>query len=353
MPAETVGWDIGGAHVKAVAVGGDGRIEAVLQEPCPLWQGLKHLSKAVDKIQSGLRPGRAVLHALTMTGEMTDLFAGRDDGVERILAAMSDCLRDSNVLIFAGARGLLRPEKITAACYPAIASANWLASAEWTARTAGADGLFMDVGSTTTDILAIKGGRVCAQGSTDYERLCSRELVYTGIVRTPVMALAQTVSDRGREVGLTAEYFATMADVYRLTGDLNEAHDQTPTADGAGKTRAESARRLARMIGCDFNGRESARWRQLALALKEKQLASLEAGCRQVADLQAVNERLTLVGAGVGRFLASQTARRLGCAYLDFNRLCPPHDSGTGLTPADCAPAAALALLARSHRAAP
>ena len=44
------------------------------------------------------------------------------------------------------------------------------------------------------------------KGYSDYERLISQELIYTGIVRTPVMAIADCIEDQGREVGLMAEY---------------------------------------------------------------------------------------------------------------------------------------------------
>ena len=37
-----VGWDIGGAHVKACLMH-DGELLDVAQWPCPLWQGLAHL----------------------------------------------------------------------------------------------------------------------------------------------------------------------------------------------------------------------------------------------------------------------------------------------------------------------
>jgi len=125
------------------------------------------------------------------------------------------------------------------------------------------NGLFVDIGSTTTDILLLNDGKVLAQGYTDYQRLVSRELIYTGIVRTAVMAVAQTAQDQGQEIGIMAEYFATMADVYRVTGELNELHDQAETADGAEKTITASARRLSRMIGCDFFPEELPRWQLL------------------------------------------------------------------------------------------
>jgi probable H4MPT-linked C1 transfer pathway protein len=346
MAREIVGWDIGGAHVKVVAMDENGTIKAVMQRLCPLWQGLEHLKTAVEDIKARLQLSANGLHALTMTGEMVDLFAGRDDGVKQILAVMADYLGGLEVLIFAGRHGLMALEQITPAYYPAIASANWLASADWAAQTSSTDGLFIDIGSTTTDILAINNGQVLIEGLTDYDRLCSQELIYTGIVRTPIMAVAQMVVDQGRGVGIMAEYFATMADVYRLTGELNEAHDLTPTADGAGKTETESARRLARMIGCDYDESELTRWRQLAWQIKEMQLAKLISAAQQVLRQQEKSATLTIVGAGIGRFLACQIAQRLSCRYIDFNQLAPHFTADRNLSPADCAPAAALAFLA-------
>jgi uncharacterized hydantoinase/oxoprolinase family protein len=51
------------------------------------------------------------------------------------------------------------------------------------------DGLFVDIGSTTSDVLLLNNGQVL--GYTDYQRLISQGL-FTGIVRTAVMAVAQT-----------------------------------------------------------------------------------------------------------------------------------------------------------------
>jgi len=73
-----------------------------------------------------------------------------------------------------------------------VASANWLASAGFAARHLD-QALFIDLGSTTTDILALCGGAVQALGMTDAERLVSEELLYTGVTRTPVM-VASTCS---------------------------------------------------------------------------------------------------------------------------------------------------------------
>ncbi len=336
-----VGWDIGGAHLKAVVYRPHRQTAAVFQRPCPLWQGLDTLRTAAGYILQQL-PAGPCRHALTMTGELVDLFAHRDAGVAAIIDTMTGLLGHRNIWLFAGPFGLVPVAAITRSHYPAIASSNWLASAGF-AATKLKDGLFVDIGSTTTDIVLMAGGKTNAHGLTDYQRLLSQELVYTGIVRTAVMAVAQTVQDEGQTIGLMAEQFATMADAYRLTGDLNEAHDLSPTADGGEKTIAASARRLARMVGCDFVPEALPRWQRLAENLRSQQLQKIERSCRWVAQ-SGECRTAPVVGAGIGRFLAREMARNMDRPYLDFNELTADCASTGPVNMADCAPAAALAL---------
>src|ERR1700712_4788133 len=77
-----VGWDIGGAHVKACLLG-DGALRDVCQWPCPLWQGMEHLERALDLARArwSVKWEAGMDHAATMTGEMVDLFSDRAQGV--------------------------------------------------------------------------------------------------------------------------------------------------------------------------------------------------------------------------------------------------------------------------------
>ena len=344
MQLNIIGWDIGGAHVKAAVVNEAGDIVGVFQQACPLWKGMEQLHQAVGAILSQL-PAAQYLHAVTMTGELVDLFASRDDGVRQIIKAMKELLPDGKIRIFAGKEGMLDLHVVDDRHYEAIASANWLASAAFAARKLES-GLFVDIGSTTTDILLLQDGQVQATGYTDYQRLISGELVYTGIVRTAVMAVTQAAFDKGQEVGLMAEYFATMADVYRVTGELNELHDQTETADGGEKTVMASARRLSRMIGCDFNADELPRWQQFASHIRSQQLQKIQRSCERQLSRHDLAQSSPFIGAGVGRFLVRQIALNLGCSYIDFSDLFQTSTVRAGLSAADCAPAVAVACLA-------
>ncbi|MDD5580906.1 MAG: hydantoinase/oxoprolinase family protein [Methylobacter sp.] len=347
MQFNIVGWDIGGAHVKAAVINRAGEIIHIVQKPCPLWKGIDQLHHAVNTIMQDLA-GASHLHVITMTGELVDLFVNRADGVKQIIDTMNGLLAGMPCLIFAGYEGFLMSENVEDRYYEAIASANWLASALFAAQKVE-DGLFIDIGSTTTDILILKDSQVPAEGYTDYQRLISQELIYTGIVRTPVMAVAKTARDQGKNVGLMAEHFATMADVYRLTGELNELHDQTETADGEEKTVIASARRLSRMIGCDFMIDELSRWQRFAENLRSQQLQKIQRGCEAQLSRHRISRNNPIIGAGIGRFLVRQLALNLGYSYLDFAEFFAEAPVHAGLTTADCAPAVAVACLAREY----
>jgi len=342
MPAKTIGWDIGGAHIKAALIDEQGSVQQVLQQPCQLWQGIQELHRVMQSMLEQLVADDA-LHAVTMTGELVDLFASRSDGVLQIVAAVQSRLAGQEIHVYAGNSGFLEASCVDTGKARMIASANWLASASWAAESLPA-GVFFDIGSTTTDILLFDNGRVNAVGMTDYQRLCSGELVYTGIVRTPVMAIDEKGIFQGHQVGLMAEYFATMADVYRLTGELHEAHDQTPAADGGEKTVAGSARRLSRMVGCDFDPDQLPDWMAFAQDLRARQLDRIERACnRQLA--RAGNVEAVFVGAGVGRFLVRELAEKNNLCYIDFSSLLAHQRQNEGLQIADCAPAVAIAAL--------
>lgn len=312
----TLGWDLGGAHVKAVLLDAEGVALQAMQSTCPLWLGMEHLQKSVDEIM-GVLKHPAGHHAVTMTGELADIFSSRNEGVQRLSSFMMDRFGAENVRIYAGQQGFVSPERIVP-IYADIASANWHASASFLAAEVG-EALLMDIGSTTSDMMVVHQGEVCALAWSDAERMRHGELIYAGVIRTPVMAVVHRVPFGGDWQGVAAEHFATMADVYRLTGDLAEGLDMADTADGAGKSLEESARRLARMVGRDLADADIRRWRQLAIAIKHRQLHVLEEAVERAWSRGLLEEGTPLLGAGVGRFLVRDLAHRMGYPYRDVS----------------------------------
>jgi probable H4MPT-linked C1 transfer pathway protein len=346
MPADVVlGWDIGGAHLKVAAVDRKGRVVQVVQLPCPLWLGLEHLDHAIAVALAEMP--RARLHAVTMTGELTDFFRSRAQGVKTIIERFAMQAPVDRTYLYAGPAGFLTPQN-TVKKTDAVASANWAASAQLVASLLP-DALFVDIGSTTTDLVPIRGGLLMIRGFSDADRLACEELVYTGVLRTPLMALADRIPFDGQWIPAMAEYFATTADVYRLTGELLEGADQLPAADNGGKTVRDSARRLARMIGRDFESAPLAQWKRCARHLADLQLWQIRQACERVLSQSDAVDRSPVVGAGTGRFVARKLAAQLGRRYRDFDSLIDAAPDAASWA-SNCAPAVAVALLAQRRK---
>jgi len=349
-----VGWDIGGAHLKLALADDSGRLHRVESRYTPLWQGLDHLDRALSQLLvQALADLPDASHRVTMTGELVDLFKDRAEGVAALSARIAACLPAGRVGIYAGSAGFVSPGR-AAEFSEQIASVNWHATASLVARRLS-NALLVDIGSTTTDIIPIIDGCVRARGYGDRERLATQELIYSGVVRTPVMALAERVPLVGEWTELAAEHFATTADVYRLTGELPSQADLGDTADGRDKTAQASAGRLARMVGDDAGRHEPAVWRGLARYVRDCQLERIERALARQCSL-GLPEDAPLVGAGVGRFLVRRAAQRQERSYLDLSELitavgpetkdADQSYSAVAAAAADCAPATAVALLA-------
>jgi probable H4MPT-linked C1 transfer pathway protein len=337
-----VGWDIGGAHLKA-ARAEQARIVDAVQLPSPLRLGLGAVTEAFAAAKA--RMGAADRHVVTMTAELADTFASRREGIESLSALAVRELAPAPLSLYAGRAGFISPEA-AARHVEDIASANWFASASLAAKVHGS-ALFVDMGSTTTDIVPVSGHAVAARGYTDVERLAAGELVYTGLVRSFVMAVAARAPLAGRWTPLINENFANMADVHRILGTLPEGADQMTTADGRAKTVEASMARLARMVGCDAADAQPAQWAALAQWFAEAQLRSVVDAAMLVLSAAALPAEAPIVGAGIGEAVIGEVARRLGRAYVSFASLLDVAPQARERA-SHCAPAAALAVLAHA-----
>src|ERR1700682_2656113 len=170
-----IGWDVGGAHLKAARVE-NGIITQAVQIPSPLWLGLGELDRAFTDAEAAI--GQAPLNAITMTGELCDAFATREEGVAGLAAIMVRLLSPGRTVFYAGRSGFAGEREVADQANE-IASANWHASAALTGTRARV-ALFIDMGSTTTDIIPVAEGRPASLGYTDAERLSPGEAFFSG-----------------------------------------------------------------------------------------------------------------------------------------------------------------------------
>ncbi len=328
------GFDIGGANVKAVRLdrlAGEADTWRAASLPLAVWREPDRLEAVLAAVGQRLHLDAADALALTMTAELADTFRTKREGVNCVCRAVARVFPELSVRALSlSGRDWLPLERVFEAPLD-FAANNWLASALYVA-TRHDDALFVDIGSTTTDIIPIRGGRVAARGLTDTQRLTHGELVYTGILRTNPNTLAATVPVAGLPCRTAAEHFATMADVHLLLGHITAADYTCPTADGRGTTPSEAAARLARLVCADAESLSPAAIRGLAAYLYERQLATVSEGLLQVLSAQDGPAPPPLLAAGSGAFLAREIGRRLGMTVVD--PLTPPDPAALAVLPA-------------------
>lgn len=334
MTKVIAGYDAGGAHLKVARVE-DGRVVSVRQVPCDLARGLDQLSSALDDAND--LTSDAARHAITMTGELSELFASRHEGVVALTRHLSERI-GGGALFYRGLQGF-GDAAAAMADTASVASANFLATAQIIARIRPR-ALLIDMGSTTTDIIACDR----PQGLTDAERLQTGELVYTGFTRTPVPSVTTRGVLAGQWQSLARDAFATMADVRRVLGELPNNCDQHPATDGRGKSLEESLARLARGFGRDAEMRHLSKWQAAAAHIREAQLRSVYDGAIQVLSRPGIDVDC-VVAAGIGAPVVDAIARRLGLASVAFGDLIDADDT-CRRDATHYAPAVAVALLA-------
>jgi probable H4MPT-linked C1 transfer pathway protein len=276
--------------------------------PFALWREPAGLAGAVGRLIESAPATQRL--AVTMTGELCDCFGTKAEGVRHILTALQQAAaaRDIRVYLVDGRLATLAEARES----PHLAAAsNWHALARFACRYVAADaGLLIDVGSTTTDIVPLVGGRPQPEGLDDTTRLMAGELVYTGVGRTPVCAIARELPWRDGHCPVAAELFATAADAYVVLGELPEQPKADWTADGRPLTKEFSRRRLARMICADAPGFTMADALRAAAAVRDAQAEQVrEAAARRVGCLGRIVK--TIVVSGAGEFLAREVGHKV------------------------------------------
>ena len=286
-----LGIDIGGANTKIASE--DGKI--VELHYIPLWKNTK-LPQILLDIAGRLEPEKA---GVVITGELADCFPDKETGLSSIIDAVNNAFPDA---YFLDSSGIFTKEKKRS-----IAAANWMASA-LLVGSEYEDCIFVDIGSTTADVIPIVSGTPRA-ARTDFERLKNSELVYSGVLRTNIAELLKNVNLDGAECGISSELFAISADAYVVLGLISADEYTCDTPDGAGKTIIDAKRRLARVVCADLSEIGESDLLSIANQVMEKQVRDIKDALLIVSKKQGVRK---VVSCGLGEFLAKKAAQECG-----------------------------------------
>ena len=296
----TLGIDIGGANTKAATA--DGRYVSSIY--LPLWRDAD-LEGTLDRIRLEAPAGEPV--GVTITGELADCYPTKKDGIDHISRIVTRVFPEA---VFYGSDGRFHRDTSDAALFSA---ANWSASARYMGRVHG-DVLFVDIGSTTTDIIPVIGGKPVA-GLTDFERLTRGELIYAGALRTNLAAMLRHVTVKGQDACTASELFAVTGDVYLLLGRITPDDYTCDTPDGCGKSPEEAARRIARLVCCDLSELDRDDVREIARQVHRRQVDDLVETIRTVAERHGLKRTAIC---GLGSFLARDA---LGELEMPFSQV--------------------------------
>ena len=336
---EVLGLDIGGANLKAATTSG-----RAIAEPFPLWRDPAGLTDRLKGLMARLEPFDSI--AATMTGELADCYPTKAEGVSSIVASIESAANGAPLALWSTEGRFVSADAARAEPLQ-LAAANWLALAAWVGRLVPRGRtLLLDIGSTTTDLIPLRDGIPAARGRTDLGRLLSRELVYTGVRRTPLCATASHVSLRGASVRPAAELFATTLDPLLLLGEIAEQPDDRDTADGRPATRLAAGERLARCLCCDQGELTADELQDLARQFVAAQVTELGQAIQTLADREGGEfEQVLVSGSGgfLGRKIAQSHPATHAARKIDLGRLVSPAVAAT-------APACAVAVLWSEQR---
>ncbi len=325
--ANVLGLDIGGANTKAAYINTDNsyvRQFKTAMEYFPVWRNPEKLGAVLLKLREAVS-GSVKLDCVgaTMTAELSDAYRTKREGVNHILTHVAQAFPATQVFVL-DVDATLKPLAEAQTAPLKVAAANWAATG-WMVSQLVKDCIVIDVGSTSTSIIPVIGGRISASGKTDLEKLMNGELVYTGSLRTNIAAIVNSIPLRNGAARVSSELFAQSGDAHLVLGNITEGEYTVETADGRGKTRAEALARLARVVCADTEMLSEKEIVQFATYIHSRQVEQIAEGLKQVYNCSKPRAKTSIkaVVTGLGKnFLAEKAAQLAGIkAIVDFNEL--------------------------------
>ncbi len=303
------GFDIGGANTDLAIVDFDsnGKIKNINTtfEYLPMWSNKEDLGDTLLNLIEAIESLELIeAIGISMTAELVDAYETKKEGVLDIAKKVKD---NFNIpVFFIGINGVLSYEELQKNPLK-IAAANWIATAQ-IATKISENCIFMDIGSTTTDIIPIKNGLECAKGQSDFERLATGELVYTGTLRTNIATFIDEIPLNGNKYKISSELFAISADVYNILEKISIEDYSCDTPDGNGKSFEESMRRISRILCADLDILSSDEITEICKYIHKKQVQQISEGLNNVSKRENLN---LVIITGLGKDILGYNAAEL------------------------------------------
>lgn len=239
-----LGIDIGGANTKITEL--KEMSYKIHHIYFPMWKNNKKLTELLKKYNSEDIKKIGVV----MTAELVDAYKSKREGVEDILNSLREAFPNKEIYVFDVDGNFLSVEMAKKE-YMKVSASNWTATAYFVMKNISNNAILVDMGSTTTDIIPIKNGKIMAY-KTDLERLMNNQLVYIGTLRTPLSFLGNTVEYKNCTTNISSEYFSITGDINVILDKITGEQYICDTPDGGPRDKKNCMIRVARILCSDL-----------------------------------------------------------------------------------------------------
>ena len=292
--------DIGGANTKTLLLLPSNDVKEEIFY-FPLWKRKNELKTLIKEIKNKYKPE---IVGITTTAELCDIFETKREGERFIYKVCKQVFEDPYFLTINGE--LTKKEAD-------IGAANYIASIYYLEMKFN-EGILLDIGSTTTDIIPFKKNKIL-YGKSDLERLMKHQLIYTGMLRTPLNTIVHKIPFKGKKLRVASEFFAITADLYRVLGYIDKEEYSCETPDGKGKSIEDCKRRIARLLCSEVNEVEE-ELPNICEYIKNEQIKIIAEGIKEVVKESGIRKAYIC---GVGTKIGIEACRKIKLDYKGLN----------------------------------
>jgi probable H4MPT-linked C1 transfer pathway protein len=161
--------------------------------------------------------------------------------------------------------------------------------------------LIIDFGSTTTDFICIKDGKIMNKAFNDFKRLLNGEILYTGLIRTPLFAIKKNIKYKSKNISIIPEYFANTSDIYRINKQIKKEFDIDDETDFSDKNVIGSYKRIARSFGMDYHFKDKLFIKKLSENIMNEQLNMIYENTEKLLKKFNMKKKSLIILSGIGQ----------------------------------------------------
>jgi probable H4MPT-linked C1 transfer pathway protein len=306
-----IGFDIGGANTKVTVFDNNFIIINVIFKNIKIWDNLNEISNFFSLISSQYKLFN-VSNYITITAESCDNFINRDKGIISVIEICNTTLF-GKIFFYSNLDEYIE-YNAAITCPKNLFSTNWLLTKKLVDLDNNID-LLIDIGSTTTDF--IYNDIDIKFNLTDYDRLKNYNLLYLGVIRTPIPMVVDYVMYKGSKLPLVRELFATTGDVFNITQDINFSTLDYIGADNRDYSNKNSLIRIARTIGLDFKDKDKDEIENTVFYIKNLLIEKIY---KNVNLIFKNTKKLNISSVGEGKFLIEDMCRLHKINYINISK---------------------------------